>query len=150
MQLGNSFKEIVAAILNAELDLTFELNEKRGHVYKQYIEAFKELEQKEILTLPQIPSYATSNYHLFHILLKNNDMRNSLMNHLRYKGIGATFHYIPLHSAPQGLELAYKPSDLPITEEYSNKLLRLPLYPDLTKQEVEFVIEQVFKWSESI
>jgi dTDP-4-amino-4,6-dideoxygalactose transaminase len=147
---GSSYilAEPLAAILSAEIDIMEELNQKRGLVYHYYIEKLSELEKKEILTLPKIPKYCESNYHLFHILLRNVEERNSLMAHLRERGIGATFHYIPLHSAPAGEKLGYKKDQLPITEEYSTRLLRLPLYPDLTLQEYADVVDEILNWSE--
>ncbi len=148
---GSSYilAEPLAAILSAEIDIMDQLNQKRGIIHQYYIEKLAELEKKEILILPKIPKYCESNYHLFYILLKNQDERNSLMTSLREKGIGATFHYIPLHSSPAGEKLGYKKEQLPITEEYSNRLLRLPLYPDLTKQEYENVVEEILNWSRS-
>jgi dTDP-4-amino-4,6-dideoxygalactose transaminase len=149
---GSSYilAEPLAAILSAEIDIIEELNHKRGIIYHYYIEKLSELENKEILILPKIPEYCESNYHLFHIILRNEKERNSLMVHLRERGIGATFHYIPLHSAPAGEKLGYKKEQLPITEEYSNRLLRLPLYPDLSEQEYGNVTEEILNWASKL
>lgn len=147
---GSSYilAEPLAAILSAEVDIMEELNQKRGIIHRYYIEKLVELEKKEILSLPKIPKYCESNYHLFHILLRSGAERNSLMAYLRERGIGATFHYIPLHSAPVGEKLGYKKEQFPITEEYSARLLRLPLYPDLTLQEYASVVEEVLNWAQ--
>lgn len=148
---GSSYilAEPLAAILSAEVDVMNELNEKRGKIHHYYIEQLKHLEEKNILKLPHFSKDCDSNYHLFHIILKNELSRNSLMGYLREKGIGATFHYIPLHSAPAGEKLGYKRNQLPITEEYSTRLLRLPLYPDLTEQECVSIVTEVQNWSQN-
>ena len=146
---GSSYilAEPLAAILSAEIDIMQDLNKKRGIIHHYYIEKLSELEKKEKLILPKIPEYCESNFHLFHILLRNAEERNSLMSHLRERGIGATFHYIPLHSAPAGEKLGYKKEQLPLTEEYSTRLLRLPLYPDLTQPEYENVVDEILNWA---
>ena len=149
VEKGSSYilAEPLAAILSAEVDIMNELNQKRATVHNYYIKHLQELETKGLLTLPKIPNYCESNFHLFHILLHSEEKRNSLMAHLRAKEIGATFHYIPLHSAPAGLKLGYKKEQLPITEKYAARLLRLPLYPDLTIEEYSFVVEEIINWA---
>lgn len=148
IQKGSSYilAEPLAAILTAELKIMNELNQKREGFYNFYIKELTKLEEKGILTLPKIPSYAKSNYHLFHILLKTENDRNELMAHLRARNIGATFHYIPLHSAPAGQKLGYKSCDLPITQEFSARLLRLPLFPDLTMEECFRIVSEIENW----
>lgn len=145
---GSSYvlAEPLAAILAAELDLLEELNFKRQHIYNYYISNLNTLEKQEKFTLPHIPKNCTSNYHLFHIILNNEQNRNALMEHLRSKGIGATFHYIPLHTAPLGQTFGYKVGDLPITEDFSKRLLRLPLYPDLDEQSLQYIVEEIHNW----
>ncbi len=146
---GSSYilAEPLAAILDAGLDVMEEINSKRGSIYNFYCTELKEYAEKQILKLPYIPSDCKSNYHLFHIILNTEEERNSLMNHLRSKNIGATFHYIPLHSAPAGEKLGYKKGDLPLTEEYSTRLLRLPLFPDLTQEECFKVVNEIAAWA---
>ena len=149
IEKGSSYilAEPLAAILDAEVDIMDELNEKRGIIYRFYCEELKELEQKNILKLPTIPADCVSNYHLFHLILETEDRRNSLMKHLRSKKINAAFHYIPLHSAPAGLNLGYKVGDFPVTEEYAPRLLRIPLYPDLTKEQAQRVVNEIKAWA---
>ncbi|MGY3805098.1 dTDP-4-amino-4,6-dideoxygalactose transaminase [Pigmentibacter ruber] len=149
---GSSYilAEPLAAILSAEVDIMFELNEKRGNIHHYYYDNLKILEEKNILTLPFLPNYSETNYHLFFIVLNSPEQRNSLMSHLRSKGIGATFHYIPLHSAPLGIELGNKPNDLEITEKFHSRLLRLPLYPDMEQKDYETVVSEIIAWSHEI
>ena len=149
MEKGSSYilAEPLAAILDAEIDIMNELNAKRGSVYHFYMKELAELAEKGTLTLPVIPNFCTPNYHLFHIILKTEAERNSLMSHLRSKNIGAAFHYIPLHTAPAGEKLGYKKGDLQVTEEYAGRLLRLPLFPDMTIDECFRVVNEIIEWS---
>jgi dTDP-4-amino-4,6-dideoxygalactose transaminase len=151
IEKGSSYilAEPLAAILDAEFDIMNELNAKRETIYNLYLQELKNLAEKSILTLPYVPKECTTNYHLFHILLNTEEARNSLMSYLRSKNIGAAFHYVPLHIAPAGANLGYKAGDLPVTEEYAGRLLRLPLYPDMTPIECLRVVQEIKNWSAS-
>lgn len=152
MQKGSSYvlAEPLAAILDVQVDLLAEMNQKRKQIYEYYMDRLKPLQDSGMVTLPTIPEHGTSNYHLCHILLKNEDDRNGLMDFLRKRDIGATFHYIPLHTAPAGLELGYKKGDLPATEEYAARLLRLPLFPGLTLEQAENIVDEIYDWNSSL
>ena len=82
---------------------------------------------------------------MYYIVLPNEEIRDTLMNKLRENGIYAVFHYIPLHNSPMGITLGYKDGDLPVTEEYAKRLLRLPLFADMTKDELDFVCNKVYE-----
>ena len=88
-----------------------------------------------------IPEYATNNAHMYYIILPTEEKRSEVITYLKQNEIMAPFHYIPLHLSPMGQRFGYKQGDLPITEEYSNRLLRLPLYADLTNEDQEKVIK---------
>ena len=117
--------------------------EKRMHIWNTYNDAFASLEAEGKLIRPYIPEYAKHNAHMYYIVLPTAEVRNNLMDQLKANGIGATFHYIPLHTSPMGIKLGYKQGDLPVTEEYANRLLRLPLYADMTEEDLQFVCDNV-------
>ncbi|MFN0070776.1 MAG: DegT/DnrJ/EryC1/StrS family aminotransferase, partial [Chloroflexota bacterium] len=83
-------------------------------------------------------------------LLPSLDIRQALIAHLRAKGILATFHYLPLHCSPMGQKFGGKPGDCPVTEDVSDRLLRLPFYYDLTEADQNEVIEAIrsFRYQE--
>jgi dTDP-4-amino-4,6-dideoxygalactose transaminase len=85
--------------------------------------------------MSRIPAERQSNYHIFYVLLEDLATRDGLMAHLKQNGISAVFHYIPLHSSEMGKKLGYEAQDLPLTEDLSARLLRLPLFPDITRDE---------------
>jgi len=141
VDIGSSYlgSDILAAFLNAQFERLDEINEKRKKVFNYYYNELKGLENTGILKLPYIPEYCQVNYHMFYILLKDEETRNMLMKRLKEIGIHAVFHYIPLHTSDMGNKLGYKAGDLPLTEEYSGRLLRLPMFGDLSEEELKYI-----------
>ena len=146
--VGSSFllSDILSGVLLAQLHKITAINESRKKIYKIYMEEFKVLQNKGRITLPYIPTACKSNYHSFHILLPSRKQRDRCMAVLNEKGIKACFHYIPLHSSPFAKKnLGYKAKDLPITENLSGRLLRLPLYAGLKTVEIDYIVRNVRK-----
>lgn len=144
-EVGSSFlpSDILAALLLAQLERSEEIMQKRMHIWNTYNEAFLELEKQGKLIRPYIPEYAKHNAHMYYIILPTEEIRNKVMDKLKQKEISNVFHYIPLHTSPMGLKLGYKQGDLPKTEEYSARLLRLPLYADMSEEEIEKVCKSL-------
>src|SRR5262249_39570802 len=109
----------------------------------RYVEHLQPLEAQGLVRLPRIPEGCTSNYHIFYIVLADMQTRDALIAALKQDGIQAVFHYIPLHSSPMGQQFGYRASDLPVTEDVSGRLLRLPLYCDLTEEEQTKVVQHI-------
>ncbi|MGV9199641.1 MAG: dTDP-4-amino-4,6-dideoxygalactose transaminase [Promethearchaeia archaeon] len=148
VDLGSSFlmSDLLAAFLYAQLQKLEEINQKRKQVFEYYYENLEDLEEEGKLRLPIVPDDCAINYHMFFILLPSEEKRNSLMDNLKEEGIQAVFHYIPLHSSPMGKKFGYQEEDLPITESISKRLLRLPFYYNLTKDQQDFVINKIKKF----
>lgn len=144
-EVGSSFlpSDILAALLLAQLERSEEIMQKRMHIWNTYNDAFLELEKQGKLIRPYIPEYAKHNAHMYYIILPTEEIRNKVMDKLKQKEISSVFHYIPLHTSPMGLKLGYKQGDLPKTEEYSARLLRLPLYADMSEEEIEKVCKSL-------
>ena len=144
-EIGSSFvmADLLAAFLYAQLERLEEITQARQQRFFNYQQAFLACQQREILQLPCLPAYAQSNYHLFFMLCPTQEMRDQMLQNLRDRGVEASFHFIPLHSAPMGRKLGYNNDDLSITEDISRRLIRLPLYPDLSETEQSYVIESV-------
>jgi dTDP-4-amino-4,6-dideoxygalactose transaminase len=83
---------------------------------------------------------------MFYLLLPDLETRTELIAHLKQQGILAVFHYVPLHSAPVGQQYGYREGDLPVTEELSDRLVRLPFYYDLAEQDQMEVIGEIKKF----
>ena len=143
--IGSSFlpSDLLAALLYAQLERFDEIMEKRLTVWNTYAEELKCLENEGLLKLSVVPEYAQHNGHMFNIILPTDEIRTRLVAELQKKGMNAYICYVPLHAAPMGLKLGYKPEECPVTEEYGAKVLRLPLYADMTKEDALAVTDAV-------
>lgn len=142
---GSSYapSEIVSAFLLAQLELIDQITRRREGIFRYYQKGLQELESQGHLRLPFIPPHCQTNFHLFYLLLANEDVRDRLIEFLASRNIQAVFHYVPLHSSPMGQQLGYREGDFPITEDTSRRLLRLPLFNDITDQEMERVVTSI-------
>jgi len=145
-EVGSSYtpSEILMAHLFAQFSVLEEIQRKRKAIYGNYHQYMQVYEAKGILRTLQIPEECEPNYHLFCVLFNEEAIRDKVMGTLRNRGIEASIHYLPLHSSPLGQQLGYAAEDLPITEQASRCLLRLPMYAGLTEQEQEYVMD-IFK-----
>ena len=142
---GSSYlpSDILAALLCAQIERFDEIMEKRMYAWNRYNELLKPLEENEVLRRPVIPEYSTHNAHMYYFLVKDEATRNSLLAFLKENGIGAVFHYIPLHISKMGEKLGYKKGDLPITEEYAARLIRLPLHANLSDDDIDYIVSKI-------
>lgn len=143
---GSSYlpSDINAAYLYAQLQNTDEINTKRLNIWTQYYSNLKDLEYSEKIQLPYIPKNCQHNGHMFYIKTRNIEERTRLTDYLRKKGITAPFHYIPLHSSVQGRRCGTFCGEDKYTTDTSDRLIRLPLYMDLTSEQVDYVCEQIY------
>lgn len=152
VDIGSSYlpSDILAAFLFAQLEKLDEINEKRRLIHERYMKAFLPLAKEKIIELPFIPDYCTSNHHMFYILLESEKLRDELISLLNEKSITSVFHYVPLHSSPMGMKLGYKSGDLPVTENVSKRLLRLPFFKDMTVEEQDYIINNVVRYLDKV
>ena len=139
---GSSYlpSDMNAAYLYAQLEKADEINENRFKTWNRYYEALKPLEEKGLIELPFIPSKCEHNAHMFYIKLSDLSERTKFISYMRNKNVQCVFHYIPLHSAPAGLKFGkFEGEDINTTKE-SNRLVRLPLYYNISRDDLEYVI----------
>ena len=141
VDVGSSYlpSEITAAILYAQLESIDKIQKKRKKIHEYYYRNLMDLKKRKLFNLP----VSAGNYHMFYLLLPSEKKRNDLMAYLKSNGILAVFHYLPLHSSKMGKKFGYKKSNLPITENLSKRILRLPLYYSLSKKELDYVIDKI-------
>lgn len=146
VDIGSSYlpSDILAALLYSQFEELDKIQNKRRNIYEKYYNGLKDLEKQDKLRLPIIPEYCESNYHMFYILLNSEKERNYLMDKLKENGIASVFHYIPLHNSLMGLKFGYNQGDLPVTEDLSNKILRLPMYAGLKEEEIQYIINKIY------
>lgn len=147
VDIGSSYvpSEIACAFLYAQLEMMNAIAERRKTIYTQYRMLLKPLEVQGLLRLPHIPEDCESNYHMFYILLPDQDVRNTLMAHLKQHGVMAVFHFVPLHSSPMGQKFGRQVGVLSVTEELSSCLLRLPFYYEMTEDEQLHIVSYLKK-----
>ena len=151
VDIGSSFipSEIACAFLLAQLETVHSLTEKRRGVFDFYCESLKPLEEARLLRLPVIPAHCSTNYHMFYILLPDGPTRNELMAHLKRCGISSVFHYVPLHTSPMGARYGCTAGDLPLTENLSERLLRLPCFAGIGEGDMTRVVSEVSSFLEA-
>ncbi len=142
VDLGSSFlpSELTAAFLWAQLEAAQQINTTRKQLWDRYREKLQPLAQKGFIELPRKSS---PNGHLFYILTNSLAARTDLINYLKGLGILAVFHYMPLHLSPAGRKFGRPSGSLPVTEDISSRLLRLPLYYEMSLRDVDQVVGQI-------
>lgn len=145
VDVGSSYvlSDILAAYLLAQLECRERVMQTRAAVFHRYAEALAELEVAEKLRLPIVPEDCEQAYHMFYVLLPSLEQRDALIQHLKSQDILAVFHYVPLHLSPMGRGFGYTEQDCPVTQDISQRLVRLPFYNDLTEADQNRVIEQM-------
>ncbi len=141
--------ELVAAFLYAQTQHARKITERRVHIWDLYHRSLSELENSEVLKRPFVPDYCDHNGHMYYILLRDKDSRDSLLASLKEKSIQTVFHYIPLHSAPAGLRYSKSIGDLSITDSVSDRILRLPMHMELVDEDVNTVVEAITAWAQA-
>ena len=145
--IGSSFlpSDVLAAILAAQMERYDEIMEKRMNVWNTYHTMLADVEKQGKLVRQFVPEYAEHNAHMYNIILPSAEIRTKLIATLKEKQIAAYICYVPLHSAPMGQKLGWKPEECPVTEDYGSRVLRLPLYADMSSEEAQFVAESVIE-----
>ena len=132
VDIGSSFlpSEIVAAFLWAQLENLDLIQTRRKEIWNRYNNAL----EKANLRLPNLPKYATNNAHMFYLVCDSSEQRSNLINSLKKEGILSVFHYISLHKS-DFYEKLHDNRNLPFSDHYTETLLRLPLFFELTEEE---------------
>lgn len=152
VDVGSSYlpSELQAAYLWGQLEKADEINEKRLKIWHTYYELLKPLADSEDLQLPYILPHCEHNAHMFYIKVKDLRQRTSLIEHMKKEGISATFHYVPLHSSQAGEKFGRLHGDDSFTTKESERLLRLPLFYSLNKQQQYKIIGSILEYFENI
>ncbi len=145
--IGSSFlpSEITAAMLYAQLEQFDEIQSKRKNVWHKYFTKLKPLEDMGFIRLSSLPGPATVNGNMFFIITNNLEERSSLITYLKKKKINAVFHYLPLHSS-DFFKDKHDGRMLPNTDHFSDCIIRLPFYNEMTEGEIDYVVDAVRKF----
>lgn len=144
VDFGDSFlqSDLNAAYLWAQLEVADSINENRLKTWQTYWNAFQEYEKEGLISLPTIPDECVHNAHMFYIKFPSLELRQSYIEYMKKNDIICSFHYVPLHSAPAGKKFGRFCGADNYTTSESDKLVRLPLYYNITPDDVDLVIEK--------
>jgi len=150
VDLGSSYlmSDLLAAYLYAQLEAAEQIQAKRRQVWLRYEDELQDWTESRNIRLPVIPSECEQAFHMFYILLPSLEERQSLINHLKSNGVLSVSHYLPLHISKMGVKSGGKVDDCPVTEDISDRLLRLPFYNSFTEIEQAKVIESIKLWKQ--
>ena len=142
VDVGSSYppSEINAAFLWAQLEKADEITARRLELWRAYHNGLEELERRNRIRRPIIPPESTNNAHMYYILLPTIHERSRLISRLDQAGAMAVFHYVPLHSSEAGRRWGRAAGSLAVTDDISDRLLRLPLWPDMQDEDIDRVV----------
>lgn len=142
VDIGSSFlpSEYTAAFLYAQIQQLDVIQKRRREIWETYYEGLKNIAG---ISLPDIPPYATNNAHMFYIICESLEIRSGLIAWLKQNGVQASFHYLSLHKSDFINKAGGEEVDLPMADYYTDRLVRLPFYFELSQQEINSVIKLV-------
>ncbi len=148
VDIGSSYlmNDVSAAYLWGNLEKADEINQDRLNSWQAYYDGLKSLEEKGLITLPNLPDGCVQNAHMFYIKIKDIATRTKLIEHLKTNNINSVFHYIPLHSAPAGAKFGIFDGEDEFTTKQSERLIRLPMYYGLEENQVDNVVKVVYEF----
>ena len=145
VEAGSSYlpSELNAAYLYAQLEAADKINEKRRSIWNRYWDGLEKLSDEGKIIRPTIPEGCVHNAHMFYLKARDLEERTALISYLKEQGVQAVFHYIPLHTAPAGRRYGMFAGEDRYTTRESERLVRLPLYYNLSLEQADYVIDKV-------
>ena len=145
VDIGSSYlmSDVLAAFLYGQLEVWGAIQERRQRIWQTYHDELAAWCHANQTQQPTVPPYCEQAFHMYHLLLPSLQARTALIAHLKARGIGAVFHYQPLHLSEMGRKFGGRNGDCPVTEDVSDRLLRLPFFNTITEPEQERVIEAI-------
>ena len=142
---GSSYlpSELNAAFLYAQMEKAQDIFDDRMNSWQMYYELLKPLKDDGKIELPTIPDGCGHNAHMFYIKVKDLDERTQMIRYLKDNGVNAVFHYVPLHTAPAGMDYGRFFGEDRYTTKESERLIRLPMYYGLQNDDIEFVCSKL-------
>ena len=142
VDLGSSYlpSDLLAAYLWAQFEAAEDIQRRRKTIWDRYQAEIPEWAGQHGVGLMTLPEDRVQSYHMYYMLMPSLDSRTTLIQYLRDLGIYAPFHYLPLHLSDMGRKFGGKAGDCPVTEDVSDRLIRLPLYNELSEDDQQLVI----------
>lgn len=149
VDLGSSYvvSDVLAAFLFAQLERWPTIQAKRQAIWERYQAGLSEWAAGRGIRTPFVPAHCGQTYHMYYLIMPSLDERTAFITHLRQCGALAVFHYLPLHLSEYARRWGGRPGDCPVTEDISDRLVRLPFYTSMTEEDQKRVIDAVMAWS---
>ena len=146
VDIGSSFlpSEIIAAFLWAQLENIDGIQTKRKAIWQQYYDGLHDWAKINEVKLPYVPNNATNNAHMFYLVCENIEQRTEIINRLKANNISAVFHYLSLHKSPYYFD-KHDGRELEMSDHYSDCLVRVPMYYELSDKQLQKIIETIVK-----
>lgn len=150
VDIGSSYlpSDMLAAFLYAQLEQRDAVQAKRRYIWDYYHTRLAEWAAVHGVGTPNVPSNSEQSYHMYYILMPSLEKRQALISHLKTRGILSVFHYLPLHLSDMGRQFGGKKGDCPVTEDISDRLLRLPFFNALTDEELDYIIASIYSFED--
>lgn len=149
VDLGSSFvmSDLLAAYLQAQLEARQEIQARRREIWRHYHEALAPWARTHGVRQPVVPAHCEPAWHMYHLLLPSPAARTALIAHLKARGVLAVFHYLPLHLSQYARRWGGRPGDCPVTEDVSDRLLRLPFFTAMTSEQQQRVVSALHEFT---
>jgi len=146
VDIGSSYlpSDMLAGFLLGQLEARESIQSRRKEIWETYYQELQSWAGRNQVRLPIVPETCEQAYHMFYLLMPDLESRQGLIQHLKSQGILSVFHYLPLHLSEMGRRFGGQPGDCPVTEDISDRLIRLPFYFSLSLEEQEKVIQAIF------
>lgn len=145
VDIGSSYvmSDVLAAFLYAQLEVWQTIQTRRKAIWNYYDQNLREWAQGHGIGCPIVPSYCEQSFHMYYLVLPSLEERQALISSLKSRGILSVFHYVPLHLSPVGQRMGGRKGSCPVTEEKSDRLVRLPFYNRLSRGDQDQVIAAI-------
>lgn len=150
VDVGSSYlpSDMLGAFLYGQLEEREKIQRKREAIWHRYYENLADWAEEHHVQLPAVPDHLEQVYHMFYMLLPSLEVRTKLLDYLKTKGIHSVFHYLPLNTSDMGKHYGGKAGDCPVTEDVSDRLVRLPFYFDLSDDEQMDVVQALYDFTD--
>ena len=148
VDIGSSYvaSDALAAFLLGQLEQESVIQANRRKVWETYHRELRGWADERGVMLPVVPEGCEHSWHIYHMLLPSMEKRQHLIEHMKAHGITTVFHYLPLHRAPMALQLEPNPASLPVTESICDRLLRLPMFNNMSELELSRILDALKSW----
>jgi dTDP-4-amino-4,6-dideoxygalactose transaminase len=135
--------DVLAAFLYAQLEVWQTIQAQRQRIWEYYDQHLRKWAQERGIGCPVVPAHCGQSYHMYYLVMPSLEKRQALISFLKLRGILSVFHYVPLHLSPMGQRMGGRSGACPVSEQKSERLIRLPFYNSLSQGDQDRVITAV-------